>query len=201
MRSGLVYKRPMLERPTAESESSSWATPRSTDGEKGGPNMGWGAGGDPLPRQAVLWATPTVGDSEASGSRNTPGSKAHAGKSLTDMVGTGSSTGRMWPTPTVAEAEKVPNAPGYGALSLSNHPAIVGMPSRPRSEKSIPGRPDPVTPPGGPPTSPGTRQLNPAFVEALMGWPAGWSACEPSATVSSPSKPPSPGAFSILAFF
>ena len=40
------------------------------------------------------WPTPTAGDSRSSGSRNTPGSNAHAGVSLTDAVLTGSSTGR-----------------------------------------------------------------------------------------------------------
>lgn len=42
----------------------------------------------------TMWATPTAGDSKASGSRNAPGSKAHAGTSLTDMVKTGDSFGR-----------------------------------------------------------------------------------------------------------
>lgn len=38
-----------------------WSTPRSTDGDKGGPNMSFGAGGTPLPAQAVaFWATPTI---------------------------------------------------------------------------------------------------------------------------------------------
>lgn len=40
-----------------------WSTPRASDGEKGGPNMSFGAGGIPLPTQAVqttkkLWLTP-----------------------------------------------------------------------------------------------------------------------------------------------
>jgi len=36
-----------------------WSTPRSTDGEKGGPNQAFGAGGVPLPMQAAQWPTPT----------------------------------------------------------------------------------------------------------------------------------------------
>ena len=39
-------------------------------------------------------------------------------------------------------------------------------------------------------------QLNPTFVEWLMGWPLGWTALKPSATAKSPSKRRSPGASS-----
>lgn len=39
-----------------------WSTPRSSDGEKGGPNQAFGAGGMPLPAQTVQWMTPSVAD-------------------------------------------------------------------------------------------------------------------------------------------
>jgi hypothetical protein len=39
-----------------------WSTPRSSDGEKGGPNQAFGAGGTPLPAQAAQWATSSVAD-------------------------------------------------------------------------------------------------------------------------------------------
>lgn len=32
------------------------------------------------------------------------------------------------------------------------------------------------------------------FVEALMGWPIGWTACDSSGTASSPTRQPSPSA-------
>lgn len=35
-----------------------WSTPRASDGEKGGPNQSFGAGGTPLPAQAAQWMTP-----------------------------------------------------------------------------------------------------------------------------------------------
>lgn len=40
-----------------------WSTPRASDGEKGGPNMAFGAGGQPLPAQAASasWPTPQAG--------------------------------------------------------------------------------------------------------------------------------------------
>lgn len=36
-----------------------WSTPRASDGEKGGPNQSFGAGGVPLVAQSVSWPTPT----------------------------------------------------------------------------------------------------------------------------------------------
>lgn len=41
-----------------------WSTPRATDGEKGGPNQAFGAGGVPLPAMAagLNWSTPSVAD-------------------------------------------------------------------------------------------------------------------------------------------
>lgn len=35
-----------------------WSTPRASDGEKGGPNQSFGAGGQPLPAQTAQWMTP-----------------------------------------------------------------------------------------------------------------------------------------------
>lgn len=39
-----------------------WSTPRASDGEKGGPNQSFGAGGVPLPSQTANWPTPTALD-------------------------------------------------------------------------------------------------------------------------------------------
>ena len=38
-------------------EVANWGTPRASDGEKGGPNQSFGAGGMPLPAQAAQWTT------------------------------------------------------------------------------------------------------------------------------------------------
>jgi hypothetical protein len=55
-------------------QSAMWATPRSSDGEKGGPNMRGSKGDMMLPSQSALWALPTTrersGPSEEE--RNTP---------------------------------------------------------------------------------------------------------------------------------
>lgn len=39
-------------------ETAMWSTPRASDAEKGSPNQSFGAGGQPLPSQAVQWMTP-----------------------------------------------------------------------------------------------------------------------------------------------
>lgn len=43
-----------------ENQANWWSTPRATDGEKGGPNQSFGAGGMPLPAQTCQWPTPRV---------------------------------------------------------------------------------------------------------------------------------------------
>lgn len=54
--------------------ASHWATPRASDGEKGGPNMSFGAGGQPLPAQMhqATWRSPNVVEAKG-GTRNGPG--------------------------------------------------------------------------------------------------------------------------------
>lgn len=44
------------------SSAAAWSTPRASDGEKGGPNQSFGAGGVPLPAQASQWLTPMASD-------------------------------------------------------------------------------------------------------------------------------------------
>lgn len=46
---------------------AAWSTPRASDGEKGGPNMAFSAGGQPLPAQmhsVSTWSTPTTNDAK-----------------------------------------------------------------------------------------------------------------------------------------
>lgn len=61
---------------------SPWATPRASDGEKGGPNMKFGAGGRPLPAQAATtWPTPRVA-SERTGWESTDRRDSMSGMGL-----------------------------------------------------------------------------------------------------------------------
>lgn len=67
-----------------------WSTPRASDGEKGGPNQSFGAGGEPLPAQAMQWPSVTVADSRASASLTAGGAETRQGYSpgmtLTDAI-------------------------------------------------------------------------------------------------------------------
>jgi hypothetical protein len=71
-----------------------WSTPRSSDGEKGGPNQSFGAGGIPLPAQASQWMTPRV--SETGQYQYNKGNKD-------DPVLTLQGQAQIWATPSVAD--------------------------------------------------------------------------------------------------
>jgi hypothetical protein len=78
--------------------------------------------GTPLAIAVQLLPTPTAGDAKASGSRNLPGSKAHLGVSLTDLVQKGNSvtprkSGGLT-DPLSAAGSPSPAAPLPGQLSL-----------------------------------------------------------------------------------
>ena len=101
----------MLEHPTAESGCSysrgEYPTPSATpygssQNEGQVPHKRPSNGTRSLETWAAkLWPTATAGDAKASGSRNSPNSKANGGLSLTDAATTGNSTGRgakLWPT-------------------------------------------------------------------------------------------------------
>jgi hypothetical protein len=110
-----------------------------------------------------LLPTPTEGDGKASGSRNTESSNAHPGISLTDAVRQDGGRGRMWQTPRASDGEKM--------STLSIRRRLAG-----RSPDSLPDQIRAQT---------GSGSLNPTWVEWLMGFPLGWTDCEPSATPSS----------------
>ncbi len=76
--------------------------------------------------------------------------------------------GRMWMTPTARDHKD-------GATSLANTPV-----------NGLLGRQVLVTPMAGSDTSEPRRTLNPLFVEALMGWPTGWTGFASVATAWSP---------------
>lgn len=111
-----------------------------------------------------------------------------------------------WPTPTAAEATKIPATVNYGQVGLNNHPRIRGYPTRERMKKDRKGLD------GGTQTqqkwrTPQSRdwkgpcgraykgeakdqpsqtqqagQLNPSWVEWLMGWPIEWTGLKPLET-------------------
>jgi hypothetical protein len=115
--------------------------------------------------QQVNWPTTTVGDSRNSARHTTTTGVMHSGTTLVDAV-------RIWPTPTVQEAGKICNRPNHGQVGLSNHPAIQGACERKRLNKSRAGLPDQER---ANTIGKSQGQLNPAWVEHLMGLPPGWT--------------------------
>jgi len=79
---------------------------------------------------------------------------------------------QQWPTVTVQEAGKIACRPNFGQKGLSNHPAIQGKPTRDKLNKSRDGQPD-LNRSNTIGKSQG--QLNPDWVEQLMGIPLGWT--------------------------
>jgi hypothetical protein len=102
-----------------------------------------------------LWMTP---DTPAGGRSMPPGTsitgRTPDGRKVT--VGLANQA-RLWMTPTARDHKD-------GATSLANTPV-----------NGLLGRQVLTMPPGGDDTSNARRSLNPLFVEALMGWPTGWT--------------------------
>ncbi len=130
----------------------------------------------PLTVQAQEWRTPQAGDSKR-------GAKSERGASsgYKDQAGMHSLVTQTnhWPTPAArdhkgANSEEHVTTNGTGRMHMDQLPNFVehGFQYSP---------PDPATPDGQ--NSSGQRRvLNPLFVELLMGWPVGWTACEPVET-------------------
>ena len=178
--------RQMLARRTSASDGGSWPTPKASPS---GPDYNRvnreKSGGDDLVTAVARCPTPTAGDAKSSGSRNLPGSKAHAGTSLTDYVRGSSSIPRL-PTPTAARYGRNKggsNPTGPERISLDTMASRGQWPTPTTQDSSNNGGPSQAernTPPlncvaGG--------KLNPRWVEWLMGWPIGWASCEHSETV------------------
>ncbi len=120
-----------------------------------------------------MWPTPTKGDSRSSGSRNTENSKAHPGISLTDAVRGDGGTGRLLPTPCAADANRNGRGDLYARINNSGRQQMFPTPAsrdyrspnaKPYSERGGGKKGEQL------PNAIGD-QLNPNFVEWLMGWP------------------------------
>lgn len=143
------------------------------------------------------WPTPTAMETADQGTSWEKLEKLDKGGRILRRIANYSING--WPTPTTAEAGKISCQPNYGQTGLSNHPEIVGLPTREPLAKS--GRADPASSnsPGNRPESWATAtvstgahrqkdgsmipkldtqvggKLNPRWVETLMGLPVGWT--------------------------
>ena len=135
------------------------------------------------------WPTPNTSDAK--------GANMKDGHDLKKQYLRGVVVAQQWPTPTVAEANKISNRANYGQIGLSNHPAIRGAPDRDPMAKSRQGDGTSTwaTPTSNNAKTNGTAgqqarhgpcldvqvggSLNPDWVEWLMGVPVGWTRLEP----------------------
>ena len=183
MRSGECWERPTLELTTSESGSGYLPTPTASsygttnNGRRGDGSTYKTAGKPSLETMArhSLWPTPTA-TLGSKGGRVTP-RKSREGGTLIEAV-----SARTWPTPTVKGNY---NRKGLSSRSGDGLPtAVLKCPTPTASDWKGSARPgqrrgqltDPkmnVIPAGG--------QLNPTWVEWLMGWPIGWTALQPLA--------------------
>jgi hypothetical protein len=80
-------------------------------------------------KEFLSWPTTTARDYKGTSPNY---STRKDGKSRADQLAVAVD---QWPTPTAMEAGKIGNQPNFGQVGLSNHPAIVGQPSRDKLEK------------------------------------------------------------------
>ena len=176
MQDGVLWERITPVPITSVIEYGYLPTPLASDGKHGGPNQRDSSGRLGLQAAAVTWATPCRADAKGS----TGGGQ---GRSLRTDVS-------MWPTPTVSDATGGRTTSKGKKYPTSLNGAVRGLNpkfptpkkrdwrtgDKPEARRAIAKRegkwPSPdlndVAAPGG--------QLNPDWVEWLMGWPIGWTA-------------------------
>lgn len=150
---------------------SQWSTPRASDGEKGGPNMSFGAGGQPLPaqmHQASPWVTPSARDwKDSAGMATEAGDRNRVDQLPRQMA----QNAVHWFTPTVEDATRQGSAEAWMKYRREQH-----WPSaRLRNEIQMAGmEPTGPTPNGSSATTAKRGAPNPVFAFWLMGFPDEW---------------------------
>ena len=141
-----------------------WATPKATDGAKGGPGQTYGSGGmPPLPSQAAQWPTPAAQNWKGS----SPASITRAdGKSRMDILHYRAEQGFTRPDPPITPLGQQPSH--HAPISRPLWASMIVSHGRVVSRRILKAR--------------ARRRLNPLFVGWLMGWPIGHALCACSAT-------------------
>ena len=158
MRNGESYLRPMLALTISENASGFWPTPTASLAHKGGrvtPRKGREGGTLIEAVSARMYPTPCAIDSTGGRINKSPSSGAAERPSLAMMARKG-----LWPTPCAS------------ASKGSSPAALMRKNGKDRSNDRIDHAV--MASDGG--------QLNPEWVEWLMGWPIGHTALEPLAT-------------------
>ena len=198
MRSGKLFERPTLERPTEGSECLSWPTPDAMVANDGQDVESYQArrrrlqekhrngngAGLVLAMAAKMWPTPNVvedrGSPEVWQARRERLKAANP--ALGDLHLGLSIAAKMWPTASASD--------GKGSAQIGQRKGQLSE----AAEQKFPSLQARRTPAAGVDTSTPSLVLNPQFVEALMGWPIGHSDCGSLATESSPIRQSSRGA-------
>jgi DNA (cytosine-5)-methyltransferase 1 len=139
------------------------------------------------------WPTPTTTDAKSS-ARHGYMITGQQGTTLLDAVRLWPREFR-WPTPRARDGAGWDTKPRKGGTGVDLEYVARLWPTHTGDQlpeqvlkMAPPSPPDPTTPTDGEPTSSDTRVLNPRFVEALMGFPLGWTDCALSETPSSRSR-------------
>ena len=184
MRDGVLSAPPKSARPTSATGSGLWPTPRANDAEKRGDFDATNPrNGLPAAVKRSLWPTPCARD-------NFPAHKpeyieekraqGHGMSNLNDAVAHPHMFKNLWPTPTKSDGSGGPGVSGRaGGLNLRTAVAQWPTPTVNNSKNStLPpsqikhdNTPGALLRDGEPPGG----QLNPAWVERMMGWPDGWT--------------------------
>ena len=176
--SGVVFQHPIAERPISATASGLWRTPMATDAQHPGRTTKKPGQQLSLPAQVNsphLWPTPTV-----YGNHNRPYPGKQSGFGL-------STAAKLWPTPTRSDAMGGPGHQGRkGGENLRT--AIRSWPT-PVATMSKGSSPAALTRKNGKSRendrldhavmASDSGQLNPTWVEWLMGWPIGWTDLKP----------------------
>jgi hypothetical protein len=154
-----------------------WPTPRAADGDSGMEYFFRGPTNPTLLGAVRKWPTPTAGDGKSSG-------RTHAGTSLTDaVIHDGGHRPRAWPTPRAEDSETcgphrgVPDSLS-SAVKMWPTPSATPYGSSQNGINGIGGeheRPSARTPSLDTHAKKAGGQLNADWVEALQGFPIGWT--------------------------
>lgn len=171
-------------RTTSATASGLWATIRASDGEKGGPNMAFGAGGQLLPTMAAhsIWQTPVADDAvdRVKGKVNSRGEPKLSAQAI---------QASSWPTPTTRDHKDgpyCPNVPVNRLLGRMVWPTPRASANENRQTKLMPSQMAgkhglnlaAIVQSNGPSAQTEKRgALNPEFVCWLMGFPPEWVSC------------------------